>query len=112
MKLSYRNLLTIICIISILVSVSGCITTNTTPNNTSNNTLKNTTSYNNTTTYISSEKAKEVASHYTGMGVGKGTLGKPTLTTFNGVKAWKFPVNNGFYNIYINAITGQRIPNN
>ena len=46
------------------------------------------------------------------MGVGKGTLGTPTLTTFNGVKAWQFPVNNGFYNIYINAITGQRIPNN
>jgi hypothetical protein len=46
------------------------------------------------------------------MGLGKGTLGKPTLTTFNGVKAWKFPVNHGFYNIYIDAITEQKIPNN
>jgi len=111
MMLSYRNLLTIICIITILVSVSGC-TTNTTPNNTTNNTLKNNITDNNTTTYISATKAKEIASQYTGMGVGKGTLGTPTLTTFNGVKAWQFPVNNGFYNIYINAITGQRIPNN
>lgn len=112
MKLSNKNLLTIICIITILISVSGCTTTNTTPNNTSNNTLKNTTNDNNTATYINPEKAKEIASQYTSMGVGKGTLGTPKLTTFNGVKVWQFPVNNGFYNIYINAITGQRIPNN
>jgi hypothetical protein len=111
MKLSYKNLLTIICIITIFVSVSGC-TNITTPNNTTNNTLKNNITDNNTTSYISATKAKEIASQYTGMGVGKGTLGTPTLTTFNGVKAWQFPVNNGFYNIYINAITGQRIPNN
>jgi hypothetical protein len=86
MKLSNKNLLTIICIITILISVSGCTTTNTTPNNTSNNTLKNTTNDNNTATYINPEKAKEIASQYTGMGVGKGTLGTPKLTTFNGVK--------------------------
>ena len=46
------------------------------------------------------------------MGVGQGTPETPTLTTFNGVKAWQFSVNNDSYNIYINAITGQRIPNN
>jgi hypothetical protein len=45
------------------------------------------------------------------MGVGQGTPETPTLTTFNGVKAWQFSVNNDSYNIYINAITGQRIPN-
>lgn len=103
----------IIGIIILLVAISGCTnTTNTTPNNTTNITEKNSTNNNNTTAYISEEKAKELASQYAGMGVGKGTLGTPTLTTFNGVKAWQFPVNNGFYNIYINAITGQRIPNN
>ena len=97
----------------LLVSISGCINTpNNTPNNTSNITEKNNISVNNTATYISAEKAKELASQYTGMEVGKGTLGTPTLTTFNGVKAWQFPVNDGYYNIYINAITGQRIPNN
>ncbi len=46
------------------------------------------------------------------MGIGQGTPETPTLTTFNGVKAWQFSVNNDSYNIYINAITGQRIPNN
>jgi len=103
----------VIGIIILLIAISGCInTTNTTPNNTTHITENNNTTINNTTTYISAGKAKELALQYTGMGVNKGTLGTPTLTTFNGIKAWQFPVNNGFYNIYINAITGQRIPNN
>ena len=104
--------------IILLVAISGCTnTTNNTPNITSNITEKNSVGVNDvgvndTVTYISAERAKELASQYTGMGVGKGTLGKPTFTTFNGLKAWKFPVNGGYYNIYINAVTGQRIPNN
>ena len=104
----------IIGIIILLIAIIGSTntTTNTITNNTTNITQINNTNVNNTTTYISAEKAKELASQYTGMEVGKGTLGTPTLTTFNGVKAWQFPVNDGYYNIYINAITGQRIPNN
>jgi hypothetical protein len=108
--------------IILLVAISGCTnTTNNTPNITSNitsniteknNVGANDVGVNDTSTYISAERAKELASQYTGMGVGKGTLGKPTFTTFNGLKAWKFPVNGGYYNIYINAVTGQRIPNN
>jgi len=42
--------------------------------------------------HILVERAKELASQYTGIGFGKGTLGKPTFTTFNGLKTWKFPV--------------------
>jgi hypothetical protein len=43
------------------------------------------------------------------MGVNHGTLGTPTLTTFNDIKVWEFPVNNGFYTIYIDAVTGERV---
>ena len=55
------------------------------------------------------DKAKELAAQYTGMGVNGGTLGTSTLTTFNGVKVWKFTVNNGSYNIYIDEVTGKRV---
>jgi hypothetical protein len=107
------GLMGVMVTIILLVAISGCTnTTNNTPNITSIITEKNSVGVNDTTTYISAERAKELASQYTGMGVGKGTLGKPTFTTFNGLKAWKFPVNGGYYNIYINAVTGQRIPNN
>ena len=110
MKLNYKNLVAVVCIIAILVAVSGCTSTsNNTTNNTSNITEKNNTNSNNTTTYISADKAKELASQYTGMGVNRGTLGTPTLTTFNGVKVWKFSVNNGYYTIYIDAGTGTRV---
>ena len=102
---AYKTLVIIVCIITILVSVCGCTssnknTTNNITNNTTNSSINNT-----TTTYISAVKAKELAEPYTGKGVGKGTLGKPVFTTFNGVKVWKFPVNNGYYTIYINAVT-------
>ena len=104
----YKNLVVMVSIITILVSVCGCTSSN---NNVTNNTINNNTnsSTNNTTTYISAEKAKELAEPYTGKGVGKGTLGKPVFTTFNGVKVWKFSVNNGYYTIYINAVTGARV---
>lgn len=106
---SYKTLVGIVCIITILVSVCGCTSSN---NNTTNNTINNTTNSsmnNDTTTYISAAKAKELAEPYTGKGVGQGTLGKPVFTTFNGVKVWKFSVNNGYYTIYINAVTGTRV---
>ena len=109
MSLDCKNLVVVVCIIGILVAVSGCISTTNTTNNTSNITEKNITSNNNSTNYISADKAKELALQYTGMGVNRGTLGTPTLTTFNGVKVWKFPVNDGFYTIYIDAITGTRV---
>ena len=109
MSFVYKNLVVVVCIICILVAVCGCISTNNTTNNTSNISEKNITSNNNSTNYISADKAKELASQYTGMGVNRGTLGTPTLTTFNGVKVWKFPVNNNSYNIYIDAITGTRV---
>jgi hypothetical protein len=108
MKLNYENLVAVVCIIAILVAVSGCISTSN--NTTTNITEKNVTNSNNTTTaYISADKAKELAAQYTGMGVNRGTLGTPTLTTFNGIKVWKFPVNNGYYTIYIDAVTGKRV---
>jgi hypothetical protein len=45
---------------------------------------------------------KELASQYTPVWVLViGTPETPTLTTFNGVKAWQFSVNNDSYNIYI-----------
>ncbi len=110
MKLTYKNLVTVVCIITILVAISGCTSTsNNKTNNTSNITGKNNTNGNTTTTYISADKAKELAAPYTGMGVNRGTLGTPTLTTFNGIKVWKFPVNNGYYTIYIDAVTGKRV---
>ncbi len=95
-------------IIAILVAVSGCTTTS---NNSTNITEKDNTSDKNTTTYISSAKAKELAAKYTGIGV---TLGTPTLTTFNGDKVWKVPVSTSGMNepvdaIYINAISGNRV---
>ena len=73
---SYRTLVTIICIITILVSVCGCTNSN---KNSTNKTINNNTNSsinNNTTTYMSAVKAKELAEPYTGKGVGKGTLGK------------------------------------
>jgi hypothetical protein len=110
MKLAYKNLFAVVFIITILVAFSGCTSTsNNTTKNTTNITEKNSTNGNNTTTYISAAKAKELAAQYTGMGVNRGTLGTPTLTTFNGVKVWKFPVNNGYYTIYIDAVTGKRV---
>jgi hypothetical protein len=110
MKLAYKNLFAVVFIIAILVVFSGCTSTsNNTTKNTTNITEKNSTNGNNTTTYISVAKAKELAAPYTGMGVNRGTLGTPTLTTFNGVKVWKFPVNNGYYTIYIDAVTGKRV---
>lgn len=110
MNLAYKNLVAVVCIITFLVAVSGCISSsNNSTNHTTNITEKNSTSGNNTTTYISVAKAKELASQYTGMGVNRGTLGTPMLTTFNGVKVWKFPVNNGYYTIYINANNGERV---
>lgn len=99
--------------ISILVAVCGCTTnSNNTTNNTNNSTVQNnTTNNNNTSTEISADKAKELATQFTGLGV---TLGTPTLTTFNGVKVWKVPVytsgtNESVDSIYINAITGKRV---
>ena len=109
MSFVYKNLVVVVCIIGIFVAVCGCISTTNTTNNTFNITEKNSTSTNNSTNYISADKAKELASQYTGMGVNRGTLGTPTLTTFKGVKVWMFPVNDGFYTIYIDAITGQRV---
>jgi|WetSurMetagenome_2_1015567.scaffolds.fasta_scaffold125226_4 hypothetical protein len=115
MKFNYKNLVFVICIIAILVAVSGCTTSsNNTTNNTTNSTtviVKNNTNNQNTTTEISAAKAKELAAQYTGMGV---TLGTPTLTTFNGVKVWKIPVttvgtDESVDSIYINVITGKRV---
>ena len=112
MNLEYRNLVAVVFIVAILVAVSGCTTTsNNTTNNTTNITEKNNTNDKNTTTEISSTKAKELASKYTGIGV---TLGTPTLTTFNGIKVWKVPVSTSGTNesvdfIYINAATGNRV---
>ena len=119
MRLINKNLVAVICIIVILVAVSGCTSTsNKTSNNTSNITEKNSTIANNTTTYISASKAKELATQYSTFGVNYGkpklTLGIPTFTTFNGDKVWTVDVSNSethqtLYTIYINATTGQRI---
>ncbi len=119
MKLINKNLVAVICIISILVAVSGCVgTSNKTSNNTTNITEKNGTIGNNTSTYISASKAKELALQYSNFGVNYGepklTLGKPTFTTFNGDKVWTVDVSNSethetLYTIYINATTGERI---
>lgn len=102
-----------VLVISILVAVSGCTTSSNNTNNTTNNNSvqNNTTNSNNTTAVISAEKAKELASEFTGIGV---TLGTPTLTTFNGVKVWKVPVytsgtNESVDSIYINEVTGKRV---
>jgi len=108
MNFDYKNLVVVIFIVALLVAVSGCVNTS---NNTVNNTTQNIAQNNNSnvkniTNEISSTKAKSLATEYTGMGV---TLGTPTLTTFKGVKVWMFPVNDGFYTIYIDAITGTRV---
>jgi uncharacterized membrane protein YkoI len=79
-------------------------------NNNTNKIVKNQTN-NNTNVTISAEKAKELATQYTGMGV---TLGTPTLTTYKGVEVWQVPVYTAGQNltvdsIYIDANTGKRI---
>lgn len=119
MKLINKNLVTVICIIVILVAVSGCTSTsNRTSNNTTNITEKNNTIDNNATTYISASKAKELAIQYSYFGVNYGepklTWGMPTFTTFNGDRVWTVDVSNSethetLYTIYINATTGERI---
>jgi len=115
LKFEYKNLIAFLSIIVILVAVSGCTShsNNTTNNTTSNNSnvVVNNNTNNNTTNYISSTKAKNLATQYTGMGV---TLGTPTLTTLNGLKVWKVPVttvgtDESVDSIYINAITGKRV---
>lgn len=83
--------------------------TNTTPFVINNTTTNKTNTTTNTT--ISSAKAKELASQYTGIGV---TLGTPTLTTYNGVQVWSVPVYTSGQGqsvdyIYINAKTGARV---
>lgn len=118
MKLINKNLIAVICIITILVAVSGCISiSNKTSNNTTNITEKNGID-NNATTYISKSKAKELALQYSSFGVNYGkpklTLGMPIFTTFNGDKVWTVDVSNSethetLYTIYINATTGERI---
>ena len=119
MKLINKNLMAVICIIVILVAVSGCTSTsNKTSNNTTNITGKNSTIDNNTTTYINESKAKQLAIQYSYFGVNYGkpklTLGMPKFTTFNGDKVWAIDVSNSethetLYTIYINAITSERV---
>lgn len=112
MELEFKNVIAVVFIMAILIAVSGCTSiSNNTTNNTTNITEKNNTDNVNTTTDISADKAKELATQYTGIGV---TLGTPTLTTFKGVKVWKVPVstsglNKPVDNIYINADTGKRV---
>ena len=117
MKLEYKNFIAVLSIIAILVAVSGCTSTsnnttnNTTNNNSNNNIVVNNSTNHNTTNYISADKAKSLATSYTGMGV---TLGTPTLTSLNGVKVWKVPVktvgtDESVDSIYINAITGKKV---
>ena len=114
MKFDYKSLILIVSIVAILVAVSGCTSnTNMTNNSTnnSNNVVVNNSTNHNSTDYISASKAKEIASQYTAMGV---TLGEPTLTTFNGVKVWKVPVNTVGTEehvdyIYINAVSGKKV---
>lgn len=102
-------------LVAILVAVSGCTSnSNNTTNNSTNNSnsvVVNNSTNHNVTDYISASKAKEKAEQYTAMGV---TLGEPTLTTFNGVKVWKVPVNTVGTEehvdyIYINAVTGKKV---
>ena len=115
MRMKIKNLIFILLIVSILVAVSGCTnnSNNTTNNSTnaSSNVVVNNSTDQNTTHYISSAKALEVAKEYTAMGV---TLGTPTLTTLNGVKVWKVPVktvgtDENVDDIYINAQTGKKV---
>lgn len=114
MGFNIKNLILVVSVVAILVAVSGCTSntnmTNNSTNNSSSNVVVNNSTHN-TTNYISASKAKEVAQQYTAMGV---TLGEPTLTTYNGIKVWKVPVNTVGTDehvdfIYINAVTGKKV---
>lgn len=119
-----KGLVAIIVIIVVVLVAAGAwiimqpSTTNTNNNQTANTTNTNQTTnkiqnqtHNNTNVTITAEKAKELATQYTGMGV---NLGTPTLTTVNGTEVWAVPVytsglNKFVDNIYINAKTGARV---
>ncbi len=114
MGFNSKNLFVVVFLVAVLVAVSGCTSnTNMTKNSTNNtnNVVVNNSTQHNTTNYISASKAKELAQQYTAMGV---TLGEPTLTTYNGVKVWKVPVNTVGTEehvdfIYINAVSGKKV---
>lgn len=106
----------ILVVLVVLVAAGAWIvmqpsTTNTTSsNNTTTKKIENKT-HNNTNVTITAEKAKEIATQFTGMGV---TLGTPTLTTFKGIEVWSVPVytsglNKTVDSIYINVKTGARV---
>ena len=115
-----QKLIVVISIITILIAVSGCISTNNTNNDSPNTTGTNITSNStNSTNYISASKAKELAVKYNSqagadMGSAKLTPETPKLTTYNGIKVWIVPIYNSeaksaLYSIYINAEDGSRV---
>lgn len=107
-----KGIIAIIVIIIVFVVAAGAwITMQPAQPSSTDKKIKPQTHENSTNTTISAEKAKELASKYTGMGV---TLGTPSLTTYNGVEVWKVPVYTSGQNltvdsIYINAKTGNRV---
>jgi len=114
MGFKLKNIVLVVFLVAVLVAVSGCTSSSNMTNNSSNNSnnvVVNNSSQHNTTNYISASKAKEIAQQYTAMGV---TLGEPSLTTYNGVKVWKVPVNTVGTEehvdyIYINAVSGKKV---
>ncbi len=115
-----QNLIVFIFIITILIAVSGCVSTDNTKNDSVNATGTNITSNStNSTNYISASKAKELAVKYNNqagadLGSAKLTPETPKLTTYHGIKVWVVPIYNSeaksaLYSIYINAIDGSRV---
>jgi hypothetical protein len=113
-----KSIIAIIVIVLVIVIAAGAwmamqpAQTSSANNNgdNTNKTVKNQTN-NNTNVTISAEKAKELATQYTGLGV---NLGTPTLTTYKGVEVWAVPVYTSGQNltvdsIYIDAKTGKRV---
>jgi len=114
-----QKLIVIISMVTILIVVSGCISTNNT-NDSVNTTGTNLTSNNNNSTnYISASQAKELAVKYNNqagasLGSAKLTPETPKLSTYKGIKVWIVPIYNSeaksaLYSIYINAQDGSRV---
>jgi len=115
-----QKLIVIISIITILIAVSGCVSTNNTKNDSANATGTNITSNStDSTNYISASEAKELAVKYNNqagasIGSAKLTPKTPQLSTYNGIKVWIVPIYNSeaksaLYSIYINAKDGSRV---
>ncbi|MGF7117916.1 PepSY domain-containing protein [Methanobacterium oryzae] len=106
-----KSVISLIAILVLIVSISGCVDNNQNTNNTNNNT-QNTTQYNinQNTTKISSDEAKNIAQKY--IEEPGATAGEPMLKDESGNPVYIVPImqnNNIVGEIIIDAQTGENL---